>query len=216
MGLCLPWGMITTICANLLSRNHGIYILVFNCVSVVRCPLTGWVGGWWQGCGLGVAVGSITDKSGPLLRPQAYQGTLTEELHFMPTCWSPSQYKDRLSSYSYFHCKDKPVMIPHYNYNGNPDTGKMPSSYWAATTARRPCVGNWLIWELRFQSVNSLWPSDTIWQHKSGSALAQAMACCLTAPRHYPYQCWLIISKVQWRPSQSNFKRDTSTISHWN
>ena len=43
---------------------------------------------------------------------------------------------------------------------------------------------------------NSLRPSDTIWRHRSGSTLAQVMACCLTAPSHYLNQCWLIISKV--------------------
>ena len=63
---------------------------------------------------------------------------------------------------------------------------------------------------------NSLWPSDTIWQHKSGSTLAQVMAYCLTAPSHYLNQCWLIISKVQWHSSECNFTRDTSAISHWN
>ena len=47
--------------------------------------------------------------------------------------------------------------------------------------------------------INSLWPSDTIWQHRSGSTLAQVMACCLTAPNHYLNQCWRIISEVQWR-----------------
>ena len=44
--------------------------------------------------------------------------------------------------------------------------------------------------------VNSLWPSDAIWRHRSGSTLAQVMACCLTAPSHYLNQCWLTISKV--------------------
>ena len=44
----------------------------------------------------------------------------------------------------------------------------------------------------------SLWPSDTIWWQRSGSTLAQAMACCLTAPSHYLSQCWLIINEVQW------------------
>ena len=44
--------------------------------------------------------------------------------------------------------------------------------------------------------VNSLRPSDAIWRHKSGSTLAQVMACYLTAPSHYMNQCWLIISKV--------------------
>ena len=43
--------------------------------------------------------------------------------------------------------------------------------------------------------LNSLWPSDAIWWHISGSTLAQVMACCLTALSHYLNQCWLIISK---------------------
>ena len=29
--------------------------------------------------------------------------------------------------------------------------------------------------------VNSLWPSDAIWRHRSGSTLAHVMGCCLTA-----------------------------------
>ena len=45
--------------------------------------------------------------------------------------------------------------------------------------------------------INSLWPSDAIWRQRSGSTLAQVMACCLTAPSHYLNQCWLIISEVQ-------------------
>ena len=36
---------------------------------------------------------------------------------------------------------------------------------------------------------DSLWPSDTIWRQRSGSTLAQVMACCLTAPSHYLNQC---------------------------
>ena len=55
--------------------------------------------------------------------------------------------------------------------------------------------------------LNSLWPSDTIWRHKSGSTLAQVMACCLTTPSHYLNQCWLINSKVQWHSSECNFTR---------
>ena len=30
--------------------------------------------------------------------------------------------------------------------------------------------------------INTLWPSDAIWQIKSGLTLAQLMACCLMAP----------------------------------
>ena len=43
---------------------------------------------------------------------------------------------------------------------------------------------------------NSLWPSDAIWWHRSGSTLAQVMACCRTAPSHYLNKFGLIISKV--------------------
>ena len=75
---------------------------------------------------------------------------------------------------------------------------------------------SWWVDLLTVWMFNSLWPSDTIWPHKSGSTLAQVMACCLTAPSHYLNQCWLIISKVQWHPSESNFPRDASAFSHWN
>ena len=57
--------------------------------------------------------------------------------------------------------------------------------------------------------LNSLWPSDAIWRQRSGSTLAQVMACCLTAPSHYLNQCWLIISKVQWHSSESNLHEMT-------
>ena len=71
--------------------------------------------------------------------------------------------------------------------------------------------------ELSYNSfINSLWPDDAIWWHRSGSTLAQVMACCLTTPSHYLNQCWLIISKVQWHSLECNFTRDISAISHWN
>ena len=50
----------------------------------------------------------------------------------------------------------------------------------------------------RGQWINSLWPSDTIWRHRSWQILAQVMACCLMAPSHYLSQYWLTITKVQW------------------
>ena len=46
-------------------------------------------------------------------------------------------------------------------------------------------------------NIESLWPSDAIWQHWSRFTLAQVMACCLTAPSLYMHQCSLTISKVQ-------------------
>ena len=63
---------------------------------------------------------------------------------------------------------------------------------------------------------NSLWPSDTMWRHRSGSTLVQVMACCPTASSHYLHQCWLIVSKVYWHSYEGNFARDTLTINHVN
>ena len=51
-------------------------------------------------------------------------------------------------------------------------------------------------------------------EHRSGSTLAQVMACCLTAPSHYLNQCWLIIRKVLWHSSEGIFIRDTSATIH--
>ena len=64
--------------------------------------------------------------------------------------------------------------------------------------------------------LNSLVPNDVIRWQRSGSTLAQVMACCLTAPSHYLNQCWLIISKIQLHSSDGDFTRDTSVINDWN
>ena len=57
---------------------------------------------------------------------------------------------------------------------------------------------------------NSLWPSDTIWRHRSESTLVQVLACCLTAPSHHLNQCWLIVSKVQRHSAERNFTKNNS------
>ena len=53
---------------------------------------------------------------------------------------------------------------------------------------------------------NSLWPSDAIWWHRSGSILTQVMAWCLMAPSHYLVQCWLIIKDVCMQPNTDKCK----------
>ena len=68
--------------------------------------------------------------------------------------------------------------------------------------------GNWL------QLINSLRSSDAIWRPRSGSTLAQVMACCLTAPSHYLHQCWLIIREVLWQSYEGNITGDTSAINY--
>ena len=61
---------------------------------------------------------------------------------------------------------------------------------------------------------NSLRPSDAIWRHRSGSSLAQVLACCLAAPSHYLNQYWLIISKSQQNSCKSICTRNTSATNH--
>ena len=51
---------------------------------------------------------------------------------------------------------------------------------------------------------NTLWPGDAIWQHRSGSALAQVMVWCLLALSHYLNQYWLIIRGDLWH-MKTNF-----------
>ena len=53
--------------------------------------------------------------------------------------------------------------------------------------------------------INSLCPSDAIWGHRSGSTLAQVMACCLMAPSHYLDQCWIIIKGALQHSTDSSF-----------
>ena len=63
--------------------------------------------------------------------------------------------------------------------------------------------------------LNSLWPSDAIWRHRSGSTLAQVMACCLTAPSHYLNQCWLNSSVALWHSAENDFTRNAQDIYAW-
>ena len=50
-------------------------------------------------------------------------------------------------------------------------------------------------WDLAISVVISN-TSHNIWRHRSGSTLAQVMACYLTASGHYLNQFWLIICEV--------------------
>ena len=59
--------------------------------------------------------------------------------------------------------------------------------------------------------VNPLWPSNTIWQHRSELTLAQVMARCLTAASHYLNQCWLRCSvAVTWEQLLMNLLHNMS------
>ena len=42
-----------------------------------------------------------------------------------------------------------------------------------------------------------------MWRHRSGSAFVQVIACCLTAPSHYPNKWWLIIKGLLWHAPEA-------------
>ena len=67
-----------------------------------------------------------------------------------------------------------------------------------------------------WKRTNSLWHSDAIWRHRTGSTLTQVMACFLLAPSHNLNQCWLIISEVQWQSPEANSTRNSSAINYYN
>ena len=53
--------------------------------------------------------------------------------------------------------------------------------------------------------IDSLWPVDAIWSHRTWSILVQLIVSCLAAPSHYLNQYWLIISEVLWHSHGGNF-----------
>ena len=66
-----------------------------------------------------------------------------------------------------------------------------------------------------WSTFNSLWSSDALPQHISGSTLAQIMACCLMAASHYLSQCWLVIREVLWHSPESDFTRSAHELNRW-
>ena len=63
--------------------------------------------------------------------------------------------------------------------------------------------------------IDSLWPIDATWKYRTGSTLAQAIACCLTAPTHYLIQCcdWLIIKTILLYSSEIHFTKSSPIYS---
>ena len=60
--------------------------------------------------------------------------------------------------------------------------------------------------------VNSLWPGNAIWWHRSGSTLAQVIAWCLMTTSHYLNQSWLIIIDVLWHSRESDIIRNAHNL----
>ena len=73
-------------------------------------------------------------------------------------------------------------------------------------TPTHNCPGS-LIPQGHLANSNSLWPSDAIWWQRSGSTLAQVMACCLMTPCHYLNQWWLITKCALWYSTWEQFHK---------
>ena len=128
--------------------------------------------------------------------------------------------------------KFSPLAAPENNFINGSDNGLAPNRknamirtndgqrYWRIYVSwpRRNIA--WCVYGLRnvkgLHSFNWLWPNDAIWRQRSGSTLAQVMACCLTAPSHCLNQCWLIISKVLWHSSEGIIMRRSEDTNQQN
>ena len=62
-------------------------------------------------------------------------------------------------------------------------------------------------------SVNPLWPSNTIWRRRS--TLVQVTIGCLTTTSHYLNQCWFTTNEVPLRSFQGNVNLKTQDIYPW-
>ena len=134
-----------------------------------------------------------------------------------PVAWSLDVFFDlhlnkRLSNHSRCKWFEMPLHSLWRHCNGSVPWGRFSTDLHHSITCIKKSREMWIYSDF----LNSLWPSDAIRWQRSGSTLAQVMACCLMAPSHYLNQSWLMISEVQWHSYESNFIRDTSAIGHWN
>ena len=103
-------------------------------------------------------------------------------------------------------------LICEYGQNWSVNMGRIDLWIWAESY-HFLVFWLWRIMPLNIilqQLVNSLWPSDAIWQHRSRSISAQVMAWCLTAPSQYLNQCWLVIKGDKCHSPESNSIRSTN------
>ena len=142
----------------------------------------------------------VIRKDTVLLSQRRYMGVMASEITGNLSVWSTTciGWEKKIYQRSAFMalCKGNP-----------PITGGFPSQR-ANNAARvftfiRQAMG--LSVRILEKTEHILIQCDAIWGHRSGSTLAQVMACCLVAPSNYLNQCCLIISQVLWHLLESNF-----------
>ena len=82
-----------------------------------------------------------------------------------------------------------------------------PNVIWDHPQSIRSCelwLAIFILTRLVHRTCTSLWHSDAIWCHRTGSTLFQVMSCCLTAPNHYHEANWLFIIEGKWYPYEGD------------
>ena len=89
-----------------------------------------------------------------------------------------------------------------------------PLPWWSQYTAsRKQWIVDVLITSRSSTVINSLWPCDVMWQHRTELTLAQAMACCLPDGTKPLNQFWLNITH-QSRSGHINLRAISSDVPH--
>ena len=126
--------------------------------------------------------------------------TRQDEKHLSFGIWCNlyQRFDGKLKQFVEWQILDAVKKIPHLKKHHSEWEGITWTKWWLCTVM----IPNGIITP---QWVNSLWPTDTIWWHRSVSTLAQIMAWCHQAPSPYLTQWWLLISDVLWHSPESNF-----------
>ena len=156
-----------------------------------------------------------------------------------------SQFKCRLSIdyINNVQTKKKPHISNSFQRNFNSETRKCKMQPQQVLTEPQEClyckkptawlIFTWVIVQWPWHIPNSSAGGDImsrvvaklthcglatpyIWRHRSGSTLAQVMACCPTAPSHYLNQCWLIICEVLHHSPEVSSAGNAHESNHYN
>ena len=131
-------------------------------------------------------------------------------LQNMPNTVIRYKYKDRVWNFYQIQIRHICICKYKYEFDPSPEHGNGCIGQETCTVVPELISPTWVKPNPRYDSkcenifhnlqnmfrFNSLRPSDTIWRHRSGSTLAQVMACCLRAPNHYLDQCWLLVNEA--------------------
>ena len=104
-----------------------------------------------------------------------------------------------MTSFVYVHM-DETVLKSLFQYNVCSSRSFWIHKYFSSISNRTGCKTKAKAatkWHSVLGRVNLLWPIDAIWRHRSGSALARVMTCCLATRKPLPEP---MLTCHQWGP----------------